>query len=217
MADSVPVIKKQVVIVYGGELAKDVAEQIVAKKPTDCNNDEDHSSTTTTVDVLLRSASDRPKTIPTDYTFVDGDGDDSTTKTKTVVVCFVFQTIENGAPTEDGGPCVRFFHRKTHPDDLLSSNDKSNSSGSSSGGGGGGGDGNGGGFKFAVLGLGDSNLLLDRQTTTAKDCNQVAQRLDARLEALGATRFHPLGLADERTGLQEVEPWIESFWRTVCP
>lgn len=30
---------------------------------------------------------------------------------------------------------------------------------------------------FAVLGLGDSNLLMDRQTTTAKDCNQCAQQV----------------------------------------
>ena len=83
---------------------------------------------------------------------------------------------------------------------------------------------------LGVLGLGDSNLLLDRQTTTAKDCNQCAQSLDARLEALGATRHVPLGMADERTGLAEVcssctracpracvcayvqvEPWIEGL------
>jgi len=66
-----------------------------------------------------------------------------------------------------------------------------------------------------VLGVGDSNLLLDRQTTTAKDCNQVAQDLDARLEALGGRRFYELGLADERTGLKEVEPWIEGLWAAL--
>ena len=196
----VPVQKQQIVIVYGGELAKDVAEQIVEKKPK-----EDLSS----VNVELRSASDRPKTIPTDYTFGDADADSDSDSnndktTRTIVVCFVFQTIENGAPTEDGGTLTRFFHRKSHPDDLLSSNRSS-----SSGGGG------GKKFKFAVLGLGDSNLLLDRQTTSAKDCNQVAQKLDTRLTQLGGTRFHSLGLADERTGLQEVEPWIESFWQNV--
>ena len=63
-----------------------------------------------------------------------------------------------------------------------------------------------------MLGLGDSNLLLDRQTTTAKDCNRCAQELDARLEVLGAKRLFPLGIADERTGLPEVEPWIDQFW-----
>lgn len=83
------------------------------------------------------------------------------------LVCFVMQTIENGSPTEDGGMTLRFFNRKTHPATLLQ-NDS---------------------FSFCVLGLGDSNLLLDRQTTTAKDCNQVAQTLDKRLETLGGNRF----------------------------
>ena len=66
-----------------------------------------------------------------------------------------------------------------------------------------------------MLGLGDSNLLLDRQTTGAADCNQVAQEVDTRLEQLGATRWHDLGLADERTGLTQVEPWIDQFWKAV--
>ena len=52
-------------------------------------------------------------------------------------------------------------------------------------------------------------MLLDRQHTSAKDCNQVAQALDARLEALGGVRFCARGECDERTGLTEVEPWIE--------
>jgi NADPH-ferrihemoprotein reductase len=60
--------------------------------------------------------------------------------------------------------------------------------------------------------LGDSNLLLDRQSTGAKDCNQVAQELDVRLEALGGDRHYALGVSDERTGLTEVEPWIDGFW-----
>ena len=89
---------------------------------------------------------------------------------------------------------TRFFQRKTHSDDLLAGNK----------------------FRFAGLGLGDSNLLLDRQTTTAKDCNQVAQKLDIRLEKLGATRQFKLGMADEREGLQEVEPWIDGFWKTIA-
>lgn len=70
-------------------------------------------------------------------------------------------------------------------------------------------------FQYAILGLGDSNLLLDRQTTTAKDCNQVAQQLDSRLNSLGGTRFYQLGLADERSGLQEVEPWIDGLWESL--
>ena len=39
------------------------------------------------------------------------------------------------------------------------------------------------------MGLGDTNLLLDRQTTTAKDCNQAAQTLDNALAALGAAEI----------------------------
>lgn len=67
-------------------------------------------------------------------------------------------------------------------------------------------------FHYAVLGLGDSNLLLDRQTTTAKDCNQVAQALDKRLEQVGGCRYYDVGLADERSELVEVEPWLDGLW-----
>lgn len=59
-------------------------------------------------------------------------------------------------------------------------------------------------------------MLLDRQKTSAKDCNQCAQELDTRLETLGASRQYILGLADERTGLTEVEPWITGFWASIC-
>ncbi|GAX12793.1 hypothetical protein FisN_15Hh272 [Fistulifera solaris] len=150
----------KVVIVHGGELAKDVAEQLAAQKPAN-------------IVIEVRCASERPSTLV-------AHGEDT-------VLCFIMQTIENAAPTESGGTCARFFQRKTHPTNLLH-------------------------CAYTVLGLGDSNLLLDRQTTTAKDCNQVAQALDTRLGALGGTRWYPLGLADERTGLEEVEPWIQGFW-----
>ena len=153
----------KLVIVHGGELAKDVAEQIQSKCAPALN------------DIEIRSASERPKKL------LDLD--------ETVLVCFVLQTIENAAPTEDGGATVRFFKRKTHPEDLLADNK----------------------FQFCVLGLGDSNLLLDRQTTTEKDCNQVAQEFDSRLESLKGQRFHELGLADERTELTTVEPWIDGL------
>ena len=158
---------KKVIIVHGGELAKDVAEQIESLKPSD-------------IEVTLRCASERPKKLLEQIN-------------SNVVLCFVMQTIENENPTEEGGSVFRFFKRKTHSEDLLK--DQS----------------------FAVLGLGDSNLLLDRQTTGAKDCNQVAQQLDARLEALGGTRLCDLGLADERTGLTAVEPWIKDiFWKSLA-
>jgi NADPH-ferrihemoprotein reductase len=64
--------------------------------------------------------------------------------------------------------------------------------------------------------LGDSNLLLDRQSTGAKDCNQTAQELDVRLEALSGDRLYELGVSDERTGLTEVEPWIDGFWISLA-
>lgn len=160
----------KVVIVYGGELAKDVAEQIVSQKPKNLDS----------VVVNIRCGTERPKTL------LDLGSD--------TVVCFCIQTVENAQPAEEAGPCVRFFKRKTHSESLLKDTFAS----------------------YSVLGLGDSNLLLDRQTTTAKDCNQAAQQLDTRLQALGASPCHPLGMADERTGLNEVDPWIQSFWESIC-
>jgi sulfite reductase alpha subunit-like flavoprotein len=173
---------KSVVVVHGGELAQDVAARLVQSQPEALKE--------MAISVRLQSAAERPNKL------IDagaGSDDGSTT-----VVCYIMQTIENGEPTEDGGPTVRFFHRKTHSADLLSSSKSGD-----------------GPFRFAVLGIGDSNLLLDRQTTTAKDCNQVALQLDARLIALGGQRLLNIGLADERTGLTEVEPWIKSFWEAV--
>lgn len=41
-------------------------------------------------------------------------------------------------------------------------------------------------------------------------------QLDSRLQALGGKRIHGLGMADEREGLEEVEPWIHSFWSSEC-
>ena len=109
-----------------------------------------------------------------------------------MVAVFLLQTAENNQPPEDASKFLRYFKRKTHPETMLA--DK---------------------LRFAVLGLGDSNLLLDRQTTGAKDCNACGQLLDSRLEALGATRIHELGLADERTGMEEVEPWIKGLWEAL--
>lgn len=106
-------------------------------------------------------------------------------------VVFIVSTIENEQPPEDAGACTRFFQRRTHPKDMLSAR-----------------------LRYAVLGLGDSNLLLDRQTTTAKDCNQVARKLDQRLAELGAERLHALGETDDRTGNQELGPWLKSFVMT---
>jgi len=156
------------IVVYGGELARDVAEQIVAKQPS--NN---------TITVTIQNASERPKKL------IDNSNEST-------AVCFVMQTVENACATEDGGTTLRFYKRKTHASDLLA-----------------------GKFQFGVLGVGDSNLLLDRQTTTAIDCNQVAQELDERLEALGGSRLVELGMTDERHGMEEVEPWIDGIWSRI--
>ena len=161
----------KLIIIHGGELSKDVAEQLQVKKP----------ASLTALQVELRPASKSPKTFLSD-----------STTTTTTLHCFIVQTIENAAPTEDGGTTVRFFQRKTHPTDLLKDT-----------------------FSYTVLGLGDSNLLLDRQTTTAADCNQVAQQLDKRLQELGGTRYYDLGQADERSELVEVEPWINGLWEKL--
>ena len=104
-----------------------------------------------------------------------------------LIVAFIVATIENEQAPEKAGRCVRFFNRNEHSAKMLA------------------------GLHFTVLGLGDSNLLLDRQTTTAKDCNAIAQTLDRRLLQLGATRFYKYGEADDRTGNAEVGPWMEGF------
>ena len=173
---SSPIIHN-VVILPGGELAADVASQIESKLSA--------AATAIKVCQVPMSKSKQFKAA------LVGDGDDaelSSLAKSTTLAVFVVQTIENESPPEDAGACVRFFKRKTHPNNLLA--DK---------------------VQFCVLGLGDSNLLLDRQHTSAKDCNQVAQALDGRLEALGGTRFMERGEADERTGLTEVEPWIATL------
>ena len=108
-------------------------------------------------------------------------------------VVFIVDTIEEGEPSEGVGTCTRFIHRRVHTAGMLSR------------------------LQYAVLGLGDSNLLLDRQTTTAQDCNQVAQRLDKRLAELGATAFHTRGEADDRTRNQEVAPWLEGLRGALPP
>ncbi len=63
------------------------------------------------------------------------------------------QTVENDEPPESAGSCVRFFKKKSNSAEMLK------------------------GMSYAVLALGDSNLLLDRQTTTAKvnvkDCLKI--------------------------------------------
>ena len=68
---------ENLIIVHGGELAADVAEQLAAKKP----------SKLSALKVTVRNASERPKTL-----LEHG---------KDTIVCFVMQTIENSNPTEE--------------------------------------------------------------------------------------------------------------------
>ena len=161
---------EDVILLSGGDLSADVAEQIASKLS---------SSTPIEASRVHKVAMSKSKEFKT--ALLEG----SLAKPTTLAI-FIAQTIENELPTEDSGACIRFFKRKTHADTLFK--DKP---------------------QFAVLGLGDSNLLLDRQHTNAGDCNQVAQALDARLQALGGERFCQRGECDERTGLLEVEPWID--------
>ena len=61
---------------------------------------------------------------------------------------FVVETIENAQPAEAAGTCLRFYNRK------RKGGEKGLFAGK---------------LRYAVLGLGDTNLLVDRKSTTAKD------------------------------------------------
>ena len=169
---------EDVLLLHGGDLSSDVAEQIKSKLSSIIASSHVHK--------ISMSRSKEFKDA-----LIEDDTDDGLAKPTTLAI-FIVQTIENEAPPEDAGACIRFFKRTTHPETLLK--DK---------------------VQFAVLGLGDSNLLLDRQHTSAKDCNQVAETLDKRLEALGGTRYCERGECDERTGLLEVEPWIDMLVQKI--
>jgi hypothetical protein len=67
------------VVVYDGELSKDIAEQLISKQRT------------SSVKTRLRSASDKPKDLVSDFCYAES----------TTLVCFIIQTIENASPTED--------------------------------------------------------------------------------------------------------------------
>jgi hypothetical protein len=67
------------VVVYDGELSKDIAEQLISKQRT------------SSVQTRLRSASDKPKDLVSDFCCAES----------TTLVCFIIQTIENASPTED--------------------------------------------------------------------------------------------------------------------
>ncbi len=107
---------------------------------------------------------------------------------------FVVETVENAQPAEAAGACVRHFNRRR----------KEAAPGAAP---------LAGLLRFAVLGLGDTNLLLDRQTTTGKDCNQAGAALDSALRALGGAPLCARGEANDAVGLQAtVDPWAAALW-----
>jgi sulfite reductase alpha subunit-like flavoprotein len=55
------------------------------------------------------------------------------------------------------------------------------------------------------------NALVFPSLFSVQDCNKVGQSLDTRMAELGGKRVCDLGLADERTGLTEVDPWLEQL------
>ena len=111
--------------------------------------------------------------------------------TKESYTVFIIQTIENDQAPESAARMFSFLKNKSHPADMFSS------------------------LHFAVIGLGDSNLLQDRQTTTGKDCNHCGQTINKRLKELGGVMIHDQCEADERTELSELEPWMTSFFKAL--
>ena len=79
---------KNLVIVFGGELARDVAQRVITKQPS-----------TLELSVSIQSASERPKKL------IDNSNEDS-------AICFVMQTVENACATEDGGTTLRFLSER---------------------------------------------------------------------------------------------------------
>jgi hypothetical protein len=89
------------------------------------------------------------------------------------------QTAENDEPPEGGGATgLRHLRRRTLPPGAA------------------------GGLTYTVLGLGDSNLLLDRQTTTAK---VLQARRDIRVEGGRKTRKHEHEAAIDATTIAKEE------------
>lgn len=69
---------RDLIVVHDGDLAKDVAEQLISKKPENVD----------LANLKLLRANDRPKKILPEL------GEDT-------LVCFVLRTIENASPTEE--------------------------------------------------------------------------------------------------------------------
>ncbi len=175
-------------VLHGGEAAQQVARDL--KEAMEKEFFMKHGMKARDVRVTMASMEDFKKTLE----LQNSNNSENSTKRRAI---FVVETVENAQPAEEAGSCIRYFNKMRKK---LSSEDgdktvppfDENT------------------FQYAVMGLGDTNLLLDRQTTTAKDCNQAAQTLDNALAALGAHRLCEKGLANDAIGLEEgVLPWLE--------
>lgn len=75
------------------------------------------------------------------------------------------------------------------------------------------------GFRYAVLGLGDSNHLATSHRSiswaSGKDCNQCGELFDRWFEQLGGTRLVRRGESDLRTDHQALGPWMGSLWAAL--
>lgn len=187
-------------VLHGGEAAQQVARDV--KEAMEEEFLKKGGMKASDVRVTTASMEDFKKTLELHRIQSDNNKSDEINRKRRRAI-FVVETVENAQPAEEAGSCIRYFNKLRKA--LKSSEaaeggdkatklpfDENNA------------------FEYTVMGLGDTNLLLDRQTTTAKDCNQAAQTLDNALAALGARRLCERGLANDAVGLEEgVLPWLK--------
>ena len=183
-------------VLHGGEAAQQVARDVKEAMEEEFLEKRGMSD----VRVTTASMEDLKKTLELHRIQGDDNNKNDEINRKRRRAIFVVETVENAQPAEEAGSCIRYFNKLRKALKSSEGGDKAtklpfdeNDA-----------------FEYAVMGLGDTNLLLDRQTTTAKDCNQAAQTLDNALAALGARRLCERGLANDAVGLEEgVLPWLK--------
>ena len=119
---------------------------------------------------------------------------DSLRMADTLAVLIV-TTGEDGEVNELAEACLKFLALKTNATRLC-------------------------GIRFAVLGLGDSNLLATSHRSiswaSGRDCNQGGELFDRWLEQTGGRRLVRRGESDARTDHDALGPWMETLWATLC-